>query len=207
MSERENTLQAHRTVTFYPQAPTVEVAQALTQRGISIAVGDGPEWIFEGAVDHRIELVVLFADREEARALCRDLRGTPRGAVLPVIIVGREGGDILSAADAIDVGGDAFVEASASPQELAERIEIILGMEPPVEAFEEDPEGEVVQECLVNDAIVAEADPLGEPVASTTPRDAEDPVERALMAAGITTEDLEREDHVGEERFPWGRCP
>lgn len=107
--------------------------EALSQADLPV------EKIFAGQAEEVLDLVsseqtdlcVLEASDTSVRRLCDDLRKTPRGAVIPILLIGGEGTALEDIEEAVQWGADAFWDQGAPDADLEDRIATILGLEAP----------------------------------------------------------------------------
>ncbi len=92
---------------------------------------DQAEEVIDLVSSEQIDLCVLEASDTSVRRLCDDLRKTPKGAVMPILLIGGEGTALESIEEAVQWGADAFVDQDAQDADLADRIATILGLEAP----------------------------------------------------------------------------
>jgi DNA-binding response OmpR family regulator len=105
--------------------------EALSQADLPV------EKIFAGQAEEVLDLVsseqtdlcVLEASDTSVRRLCDDLRKTPRGAVIPILLIGGEGTALEDIEEAVQWGADGFWDQGAPDTDLEDRIATILGLE------------------------------------------------------------------------------
>ena len=80
------------------------------------------------ALEHR-EPSLVFIDLRHALAdqLCQHLRDTAVGAITPVIMMGTQGANVTSVADALAVGADFYFEASWQHEAVLAKVKIYVG--------------------------------------------------------------------------------
>lgn len=71
--------------------------------------------------------VVLVMDGADVARTVAALRRTPRGALVPVVLVGSLGGEVSDVADVLDLGADEFVEWETLEHDLPPVLEDLLG--------------------------------------------------------------------------------
>ncbi len=114
------------------------IRKSMSEEALSRAVlpvekifADHAEEVIDLVSSEQIDICVFEASDTSVRRLCDDLRKTPRGAVMPILLMGGEGTALQTIEEAVQWGADAFVDQDASDTNLADRIATILGLEAP----------------------------------------------------------------------------
>ncbi len=92
---------------------------------------DQAQEVIDIVSSEQVDLCVFEASDTSIRQLCDDLRKTPRGAMIPILLIGGEGTAVENIEEVVQWGADSFVDQDASDADLADRIATILGLEAP----------------------------------------------------------------------------
>jgi len=90
---------------------------------------DRAEEVIDLVSSEQVDLCVFEASDTGVRRLCDDLRKTPKGAVMPILLIGGEGTVLENIEEAVQWGADAVVDRGAPDADLADRIATILGLD------------------------------------------------------------------------------
>jgi CheY-like chemotaxis protein len=126
----------------------------LVARGVVVGSLYSPDDVVELLDTGSFDLCVIFAVDPRTPEVLRQLRASPAGAVMPVLIVGGADTDVADRERALDLGADAFIDQTEGDEEVLARVEMLLGrpsVEPPQPASQIDP----VEEALATAEAVA----------------------------------------------------
>jgi DNA-binding response OmpR family regulator len=104
-----------------------ELAQALAESGYS------PTRVAAGAiaVEHfaasRPELVFVSLALPEPLTICEGIRSDPDGAIVPIVLVGRDHPDVRSPADALNQGADFYFELPLDRAKMLAKVQTYIG--------------------------------------------------------------------------------
>jgi len=144
-----------------------DLGGALAARGVDVARLYSPDDVADVLDQGAFDLCVIFAIDPRMEEVLQQLRGSPAGAVIPVLLVGGPRSGVESRDRALELGADAFVGTDLDDEELLARVEMLSGR-PSTEPISPLAAGDPVEEALAAAEAVAPATPeavgAGEPV-------------------------------------------
>jgi CheY-like chemotaxis protein len=104
-------------------------AQVLAAAGLEVSFAAGGEGAAEGLAAAEVSLCVVWAGDEQAVDACRRIRGGPRGAVVPLLVIGGTGTSIESRIEALEAGADSFLDREHASRQLTAKVLTLLGLD------------------------------------------------------------------------------
>jgi CheY-like chemotaxis protein len=133
-----------------------ELGEELSARGVEVARLYSPDEVVDVLDRGAFDLCVIFAVDPRMQEVLQQLRASPAGAVMPVLLVGGAETTVTSRDRALDLGADAFVDSGEGEDEVLARVEMLSGRpsaEPSAPTAAVDP----VEEALAAAEAVAPA--------------------------------------------------
>jgi pilus assembly protein CpaE len=106
-------------------AATSEVSEALTRIGHGVVAVTEPSEGFRLASDHQLVVIDVLAGKGAAAALCREIRGTPALAPIPVLCIA-QGDEVEERIAFLEAGADDVVARPFDARELEARVDALL---------------------------------------------------------------------------------
>jgi pilus assembly protein CpaE len=101
------------------------IAASLTSAGYAVTIQADPNEAFSSAVDHQVVLLDEISGARSAADLCREIRGTPSLASIPVLCIARSS-DVEERIGFLEAGADDVVARPFDPLELEARVEALI---------------------------------------------------------------------------------
>ncbi len=104
-----------------------ELIEALRQAGyapVTLAAGDDPVLRF-GVVQP--ELVFISLDEADPSTLCEGIRSDPDGAIVPIVLVGKDHPEVRSPSDALGKGADYYFARPFEMKKVLAKVQTYIG--------------------------------------------------------------------------------
>lgn len=106
-------------------AEAQSIAATLTGAGYAVTVQADPDEAFRSAAEHQVVLLDEIAGSRSATDLCREIRGTPALASIPVLCIARSD-EVEERIGFLEAGADDVVGRPFDPLELEARVEALI---------------------------------------------------------------------------------
>ncbi len=133
-----------------------------------------------------LDLCVIWGAGPEAAGLLREIRGSSKGAVMPILLVGMEGGHLSDETTALEMGADSFVQEESGEEAVLDKITTLLGLATTASIPPVVPPEAIYQKVESPRKLQPEDEDSLEELKT---RDASDPISSALLSARKMAQD------------------
>jgi CheY-like chemotaxis protein len=111
------------------EPPDGRAGEFLSGEEFVVVPAEGDEQVAAALAEAPAALCVLWAGGTGALELCERIRSGPRGAVVPLLVIGGPGTAVESRLQALEAGADSFLERGEVEHHLSGKVRTLLGLD------------------------------------------------------------------------------